>query len=102
GLDRLERAPEGRTFADDLAEVVLETDLFLEILFLLAQAVLDAGDSLVRQRILHRDGDLGGNLLQELDVAGLERIRDNRRDAQGPQAPTPRRQRQAADRLHAA
>ena len=71
GLDGLQHAFEGRTVADDLAEVVLEADLApARYSLLVGELILDAGDLLVRQRVLHRDRDLRGNLLQQLDVAG--------------------------------
>ena len=67
-LDLLQHLPERRALADDLLEVVLGADLVLEIQLLRVELLLQLGNLLEREPVLHRDGDLLGHLTQQLHI----------------------------------
>ena len=67
-LDLLQHLLQRRALADDLLEVVLGPDLLFEVQLLGGQLFLQLGNLPVRQRVLHRDGDLLRYLTQQLDV----------------------------------
>src|SRR5262249_51609183 len=65
GFDRLQHPAQGGVRADDLAEVVLGADLFLEVNLLLVQLVLERLDLFEGQGVLYGHGYLVGNVLEE-------------------------------------
>ena len=65
GLDLLEDTAQGGALADDIPEVVLGADLFLQVGILLGELVLERLDLLKGQRVLDGHGHLVGDDLQE-------------------------------------
>ena len=94
GFDGLQHALQRRALADDAAEVVLQPYLGLEVLLLLGEMVFEAHDFLVRERVFHRDRDLRGDLLQQLEFLYGECIRIDARDIERPERAAPRHQRE--------
>jgi hypothetical protein len=58
GLDLAQHVAQRVAAADDLLEVELGADFVLEIHLLLREFVRERGDPVVRDRVLHGDGDL--------------------------------------------
>ena len=74
GFDLLQHPPQRRALADDLLEVVLRADLFFQVELLLGQLVFQLGDLPIGLRVLHRNGDLLGDLAEQLDLLRAERL----------------------------
>jgi len=87
-LRLLENAAEGCAIPDDLPEVVLGSDLLLQVGVLLGELLLQRLDLLEGQGILDGPGHLVGNELQEAYVCRLVGERLLAREDQGTQ-PTP-------------
>ena len=101
GFDRLQHRSQGRALADDVAELVLRADLLLQVRLLLGELVLQRLDLLERQRVLDGDGDLVGDLMQEVQVRRVVGRRLLGREHQCAEPPPRRRQRQPAAALDA-
>jgi hypothetical protein len=70
----MEGVAEGGAMADDLVEVELGADFFLEVEFLLGEFVLEFGDLAVGQGILDRKRYLTGDPNQEIKLILAVRI----------------------------
>ena len=68
GLELIENFFQRRTVADNLFEVVFAADLILQIELLFAQFVRPFDDLAKREGVFHGDGDLIGDMLQQLGV----------------------------------
>ena len=68
GLELIENFFQRRTVADNLFEVVFAADLILQIELLLAQFVGPFDDLAKGEGVFHGDGDLIGDMLQQLGV----------------------------------
>jgi len=73
-LDLREGALESGAFANDFFKVEFSADFFLEIELFFGEFVFQYIDFLEGQRILYRDGNLRGDLLEELDVLRGKRV----------------------------
>src|SRR5262245_16640051 len=71
-FDLLEYALERRACADQLLEVVFGPDLVFEVEFFAGEPVLERIDFEISQRIFNSDGDLPGDLLEQLPVVRAE------------------------------
>ena len=59
---------QGKTFTDDLFEVVFGANLILQVEFLLAEFIRPVHDLPIGERVFHTDGDLIGNMLQQFRI----------------------------------
>src|SRR5437879_8602104 len=66
----LEDSFEGGALADNFLKIVFRADFIFEIELLRVQLILEFSDLLVRQRILHRNGELTGDLIQQINLLG--------------------------------
>ena len=94
-MELFEDSFQGGTFADDFFEVVFRANLVLQVELLLAQCVGSVHHPAKGQRGFDRNGDLIGDVLQELRVLLRESFILETRDDQGAQGTIMRDQRQA-------
>ena len=66
---------QGRTFTDNLFEVVFGADLVLEVELLFAKLVRTVHDLTIRERVLDSDGYLIGHMLQQIGILLRECLR---------------------------
>jgi hypothetical protein len=73
-LDLLLHALERQALANDLLEIVFCPNFFFEVQFLFGQFVLERVDLAERERVLHRDGHLIGDLGEHIHVIVSKRV----------------------------
>src|SRR5207245_6094241 len=92
GFDGFTLCLAGRALPDDLLEVVVALDLFLEIAILLLQLGAETSDLLVRAHVLDGEGDLFRNFFEHGYVLGRVPIECEALQQQCPDRSSPRRE----------
>src|SRR6266850_3516159 len=93
-LHQMQSMLEREAFANDLLEVVLRSNLFFQVEFLLRQLVLQIGDLSVSERILNCQRDLVGDLTQEGGIVLGKSILSSAAEAQNAKDAFPANERQ--------
>src|SRR5580658_2541168 len=73
-FDLLENLSKYATVANDLLEVKLVADFVFEVKLFLFEFLSQLGDLLVREGIVNRDGNLAGDLNEELNFVRSKRV----------------------------
>src|SRR6185436_12715422 len=88
-LNLLQNVPYRRAVADNLLEAVLRGDFVLQVELFLSQPVLQVRDFPKGDRVLDGDGDLSGDVAQQIDLGLRERLCAAARDIERAEHATP-------------
>ena len=74
-FDLLQHAAQRSAGPDDFIEAILAADLFLQINLFVLDALAKLADFFKHQRVLHRDGDLAGDVIEQRPVLRIVGVR---------------------------
>src|ERR1035438_6297335 len=83
GFHLLQDSIQGAAAADDFLEAMVGADFVFEVNLLFRQARVEFFDALIGERVLERDGNLGGGLREELQILRGEKVFAARTEVDG-------------------